>query len=204
MRSNILYLALIGLIVASCNNKPTADTPVTVIDTVNHTNSVDSSGMTTNSGQPVDTAKQMSSDSGFLAFAHEAGTFEIEAAKLAKKKSQNAQVKEFADMMITDHTAMGKDVESLATQKNITLPVGMGYNLKKEWDKLNGLSGKDFDKEYAAANVKGHAEVISKFEMVSKNTDNADSQEVQQLASTALPKLKTHKEHADMLKDSLK
>jgi putative membrane protein len=202
MKSNLLYLALIGLIVASCNNKTTADVPTTQIDTTNHTGSKDSTGMSTNSGQPVDTAKMMSADSTFLSFAYQAGKFEIQAAKLAKTKSQNAQVKEFADMMITDHTAMGKDVESMAAQKNVTLPGDIGADLQKEYDKLKGLSGSQFDKEYADANVKGHEEVISKFEKASKNSD--DSPEVQQLASAALPKLKTHKEHADMLKGGLK
>jgi putative membrane protein len=194
----LLYIALAGLSFAACKNKPTADVPTTQIDTTNHTGSTDSTGMSTNSGQPVDTAKMMSTDSAFLNNAYEVGTFEVKAGKLAEKKSQDAQVKDFAGMMITDHTAMGKDVESLAAQKNITLAAGMGDDLKKEYDKLNGLSGKAFDKEYAAVNVKGHKETIDEFEKAAK--DNNDSPAVQQLATSALPKLKAHKDHADTLK----
>jgi putative membrane protein len=202
MKSNLLYLALIGLSLTACNNKPTSDKPESVIDTMNHSGSVDSSRMTFNSSQSVNAGKTMKEDSTFLTNAHEVGTFEVEAAKLAQKKSQDAKVKDFAAMMIADHTTMGKDVESLSAQKNITLPVGMGDDLKKKWDKLNDLTGKAFDKEYADVNVKGHKETIDKFEKAYKNNDN--SPEVQQLAATALTKLKAHKDHADMLKDGMK
>jgi hypothetical protein len=59
MRSKFFFLALIALSFASCRNHDgTANMPETVIDTVNHTKSVDSSGTSTNTGQaPADTAK---------------------------------------------------------------------------------------------------------------------------------------------------
>jgi putative membrane protein len=149
----------------------------------------------------TDSAKMMQGDSTFLAKASETGVFEIEAGKLAQKNSQNADVKGFASMMITAHTAMGKDVSAQAQKENITLPVGMGDDNKKEWDKLNGLKGPQFDKEYASVNVKGHIDAIDLFDKTS--TDKNCSSAVQQLAAAGLPKLKTHKEHADILKDKV-
>jgi len=202
MKSNIFLLAVAALSFAACNNKPAANTPETVIDTVNHTGSVDSSGNATNSGVPMDTAKVMMTDSLFLTNAYQVGKFEVAAGKLAQTKSSDAKVKEFAAMMVADHTAMGKDIESQAAQEKIALPADMGKDLTKEYDKLKGLSGKAFDKEYASVNVKGHKETIEKFEKASG--DPNDSPEVQNLAKSALPKLKAHKEHADMLKEETK
>jgi putative membrane protein len=198
MRYCIFYMALVALFFTACTNKNNSDssTVTTTVDTTSHT--TDTSSMSNNAAPD----KSMQEDSAFLATAHQVGTFEIEAAKLAQKKSQNGDVKDFARMMATDHTAMGKDVEALAQKENIMLPLGMGDDNQKEWDKLNSLTGSSFDKEYADVNVKGHKDAISKFEKTSQ--DKLCSMDVQKLASDALPKLKTHKEHADMLKGNMK
>ena len=196
MKTQLLLLAAAGLTFAACNNKTTADSPVATIDTTSH---MADSARGVSSG---DVEKAKMEDSTFLAKASATGVFEIEAAKLAEKNSQSADVKGFATMMKAEHTAMGKEVEDLAKTKGIILPVGMGDDNKKEWDKLNDLKGAKFDKEYASVNVKGHKDAIDLFEKAEKNNDN--SAEARQLASKGLPTLKTHKEHADQLKDKLK
>lgn len=197
MKSPLILIAFAGLVLTACNNnKPTADVPVPTIDTVSHTNDPDAKQ------ENMDQSRIVKEDSTFLGTASQTGVFEIEIAKLARLNSQNADIKGFADMMTAEHTAMGKDVEALAKSKNVTLPVGMGDDNKKEWDKLHDLTGAKFDKEYASVNVKGHREAIDLFEKTSKNTDC--SPEVRQLASSGLPTLKKHKEHADALKDKLK
>ncbi|MCW3124498.1 MAG: putative outer membrane protein [Bacteroidetes bacterium] len=196
MKFNLTLIAIAGLSLTACNNKPTADIPVSTIDTVSHTQ--DSASNQTN----MDQSRVVKEDSSFLATASETGVFEIEAAKLAQKNSTDAGVKEFATMMTAEHTAMGKDVEALAKTKNVILPVGMGDDNKKEWDKLLDLRGAKFDKEYVSANVKGHKDAIALFEKTTKNTDN--STEVRDLATKGLPTLKKHKQHADALKDKMK
>ena len=198
MNSKLILLALgLGTALAACQNKPTADVPMTTIDTTSHTG--DPAVSSVPSG---DVGTAMREDSTFLADASQTGIFEIEAGKLAEKNSQNAEVKSFARMMIDQHTAMGKDVEALAKAKGITLPVGMGDDNKKEWDKLQDLKGAKFDKEYVSVNVDGHRKAIDLFEKTSKN--EADSKEVRDLATNGLPKLQTHQEHAKSLKDKLK
>ncbi len=47
---------------------------------------------------------------------------EVEAGNLARQKSNNAKVKDFAAMMVKDHTAANDTLKSLAASKNITLP----------------------------------------------------------------------------------
>lgn len=197
MKSRLFTLALGAcLILAACNNKPASDMPVSTMDTLSHTGDSAASVASGDAG----TAKM--EDSSFLADASQTGVFEIEAGKLAEKNSQNADVKAFAKMMIDQHTAMGKDVEAMAGAKGITLPAGMGDDNKKEWDKLNGLTGAKFDKEYVSVNIDGHRKAIDLFEKTSKN--EADSREVRDLAANGLPKLQTHQEHAKSLKDKVK
>ncbi|MBS1624580.1 MAG: DUF4142 domain-containing protein [Bacteroidetes bacterium] len=197
MKSRLILLALCSsLTFAACQNKPTADMPMTTIDTFSHT------GDSAASVPSGDVAKAQMEDSAFLADASQTGVFEIEAGKLAEQNSQNADVKAFAKMMIDQHTAMGKDVDAMAGSKGITLPVGMGDDNKKEWDKLNNLKGAKFDKEYVSVNIDGHRKAIDLFDKTSKN--EADSKEVRDLAAAGLPKLQMHQEHAKNLKDKVK
>jgi putative membrane protein len=142
-------------------------------------------------------AAQQKNDADFLVFATNVGMFEIEAAKLAGKNSMSKSVKNFAEMMINDRTELGKTVSALAAQKGDSLPSAISPDLQKEWNKLDSLKGKKFDEEYIDANVKGHTDAIARFESVANSSDY--SAEVKQLAATALPKLREHKEHAEML-----
>lgn len=145
-------------------------------------------------------AMQAKNDSAFLAFASNVGTFEIQAAKLADEKSKNKGVKDFAALMIKDHTELGNKVTALAAQKGITLPTALNTDLQNEYNKLDSLNGKKFEEEYIDANVKGHTEAISKFEGVANGNDY--SPDVKQFASAALPTLREHKEHAEALQQT--
>ena len=55
-------------------------------------------------------------------------------------------------------------------------------------DKLNGLSGADFDKAYMEAMVKDHRKDVSEFQRAT-NSSNAD---VKSFASETLPTLQEH------------
>lgn len=195
MKTSFTFLILASLGLAACHNNP-ADTSAT--------NSADTTVVTktdvTNTPAPdtmqVKTATASIPDSVFLEKAYNIGTFEIKMARLANQKSKNAKVKEFADMMIKDHTAMGKDVSALISKKHYTKPNALPADLESKYEDLSKLSGKEFDKKYADINADGHKEAIDLFTKVSTSTEDAD---VKKLATDALPKLQTHESHATML-----
>jgi len=87
---------------------------------------------------------------------------EIEAGKMAAKKAQNPRVKEFANMMLKDHT------EALAKLR--PLPGGETSGVKPDAkhqeaaERLAKLSGAEFDREYMDAMVNGHREALMFFE----------------------------------------
>lgn len=147
-------------------------------------------------------AMKAKNDADFLVFASDVGNFDMQAAQLAEKKSNNKEVKDFAAMMIEDHAQLGKSITTLAAQKNVTLPNTLSEGLKNEWNKLDSLAGKKFDKEYIDANVKSGALAIAQFQEVANS--NNYSADVQQLASICLPQLRMHEEHADTLQAAKK
>lgn len=91
---------------------------------------------------------------------------EIEMAKIAKKKTKNAEVKTFADHMITEHTSNNKNSMQLVRKLNLK-PVKneKSEEMKKESEKaltkIKDLEGKEFDKAYIDSQVKMHSKVLS-------------------------------------------
>ena len=49
-----------------------------------------------------------------------ANQVDIDAAKVAKSTSSNAEVKKFADLMVTDHTGVNKSAVALVTKLKVT------------------------------------------------------------------------------------
>jgi putative membrane protein len=182
----------------ACSNNNSSSTDNTSSNTQAQMDSTRTNGNTSttmNSGKEQ-MSNVMKSDSDFLATAYGIGKFEIQIADMAKKKTTNKDVVSFANMMIKDHTAMNGQVQQMAQQKNVQLPMALPSDLQKKSDKLDKLTGKDFMKEYADVNVDGHKDAISRFEKVA----NSDcSTEVKNLAANALPNLRKHREHAEML-----
>ena len=125
---------------------------------------------------------------GFMKDAAQGGLAEIELGKLAGTKAQNAEVKKFGQMMVTDHTAIGSDLKALAAKKNFTLPTDVGSH-KSTIDKLNGLTGADFDKEYVSDMVSGHESVLADFQ---KQAANATDPDVKAFAAKQVPIIKKH------------
>jgi putative membrane protein len=109
-------------------------------------------------------------DKKFLAMAAQSDRNEIALSKLAQEKATNPDVKAFAGKMVTEHTKMSEDMKPFADSWGLTAPSGPDADHQKELDKLNGLSGKDFDKEYMDEMVSDHAKALSAFTSEAKDT----------------------------------
>jgi putative membrane protein len=114
-------------------------------------------------GAPGQTGQEML-DKQFVRTAAEGGLADVKLGTLAVEKGSPA-VKELAQKMVDDHTMMNKDMDSVADALGIMLPKKMNKDGQKEYDKLNGLSGKDFDTEYVTYMLKAHFEDLHAFHM---------------------------------------
>ncbi len=104
-------------------------------------------------------------DPTIVAIFDAANTWDIDLGNLALKKSSNADVRTFADMMVRDHSAARKLGRDLARKLHVTpTPPGKDFALYKDHvatlAKLNGLSGAAFDKAYIAHEAWYHQAVI--------------------------------------------
>jgi len=104
-------------------------------------------------------------DATIVAIFDAANTWDINLGQLALKKSQNKDVRTFADMMVRDHSAARQLGRDLATKLKVTpTPPGKDFALYKDYvattAKLNGLQGAAFDKAYIAHEAWYHQAVI--------------------------------------------
>jgi len=168
--------------------------------TVSNANSNQAVGMNSNSNMMNSGANMSNSRSGatapdgFMTEAATGGMAEIELSRLAATKSQNAEVKKFAQKMIEDHTNANVELKQMAGKKNVTLPTALDAAHQAVKDKLSGLSGAAFDKEYVNAMVTDHEKTVGLFKTQADGGTDADAKA---FAAKTLPKLQGH---LDMIK----
>jgi putative membrane protein len=127
---------------------------------------------------------------------------EVEAGKMALQKSQNAEVKAFAQQMVDDHSKGLDEVKSVAQAKGVTLPSEPDAKHKAMAKKLDAMSGEKFDMAYLEmAGVKSHKEAHA---LVVKTQANAKDADVKGLAAKLQPTIDQHMGHVDKLAANMK
>lgn len=115
---------------------------------------------------------------------------EIETGRMAQTKSQNEQVKNFAQQMIDDHTKALEEVRQLAQTKGVTLPSTLDRAHKAKADKLAALSGDAFDRAYMAqAGVADHKKTHG---MLTKAQGRAKDPDIKALVTRMTPTVDQH------------
>ena len=135
-----------------------------------------------------------------------ANTIDINAGKLAKSRTKNKEVSKFAQLMITDHTAVNKQAGALAKKLGVkpadsptsqSLKAGAADNVKN----LKGLKGAAFDKAYVDHEVAYHQQVLDAIDKVL--IPSAQNAELKDLIVKVRPAIAAHLDHAKMIQSDL-
>jgi putative membrane protein len=113
---------------------------------------------------------QSDDDKKFLATAAQSDRNEIALSEVAAQKATMPAVKAFAEKMVKEHKAMTESMKPFAEKWGLNPPVDVDSDHKQELDKLNGLSGHDFDKEYMDQMVSDHTKALDAFTDEAKGT----------------------------------
>ncbi|MES2329761.1 MAG: DUF4142 domain-containing protein [Bacteroidota bacterium] len=113
-------------------------------------------------------------DAKFAVAAADGGMMEVQLGKLALTNSSAPIVKNFAQMMIDDHSMAGEELKTLAKTKNITLPDALSNKNQDAYNDLAKKKGKEFDKAYTSFMVKDHKEDIDEFKKQGQNGNDKD------------------------------
>ena len=112
-------------------------------------------------------------DKTFLTTAAQSDMNEIKLSEAAVQKSNDPKVKAYAQKMITDHNMLEAKMKPFADAWGLTPPSGPDADHQTELDKLNGLSGTDFDKEYMTAMDTDHHKALDLFKQEKASTTDA-------------------------------
>ncbi len=134
-------------------------------------------------------------DKEFVSDAGMDGLFEVQAGNVVLQKGSNADVKAFAQRMVTDHGRANAELAQLATAKGVALPTELAGEQQAAFDHLSSLSGAALDKAYMQHMVEGHQKDVGEFEKTSTSATDGD------LKAWAAKTLPTLQEHMAMAKD---
>jgi putative membrane protein len=135
-----------------------------------------------------------------------ANKIDVDAGKLAKSRTKNKEVSKFAQLMITDHTAVNKQAGALAKKLKVkpadsdtskSLKAGAAENMKN----LKALKGAAFDKAYVDHEVAYHQQVLDAIDQVL--IPNAKNAELKDLIVKVRPAIAAHLDHAKMIQADL-
>jgi putative membrane protein len=156
---------------------------------------------------PTAVFAQSINDAQIASIVVTANQVDVDAGKLAAATTKSAEVKKFAQLMVTDHSGVNKQAVDLVTKLKVTPQDNeTSQSLKAGGEKnvatLKTLKGAAFDKAYVDHEVAYHQAVL---DAVDKTlVPNAKNDELKALLVKVRPAFVAHLEHAKHLQASLK
>jgi putative membrane protein len=188
MKTIIIPLAL--LFALACNSNQKKEDSVEIAEEKNE--------------QKTDTmrrAGQMEEDNEFVVKAASGGLMEVQLGQMAAEQAMSSAVKQFAQLMVNDHSKVNEELKALASRKNIAIPTTPGEDHTDHINKMRDKKGIEFDKDYMKLIIDDHKEYVDEFEEASRE---AKDPEIRAFAAKHLPTLRTHLERARGVNNLLK
>jgi putative membrane protein len=145
-------------------------------------------------------------DAQIAAIVVTANQVDVDAGVFMASKTSNAEVKSFAELMVTDHNAVNRAAVELVTKLRVTpednptaqsLKTGGEDNLAA----LKALGGATLDKAYVDHEVVYHQQVIEALDKIL--IPGAANEELKGLLVKVRPAFVAHLEHAKALQTAL-
>jgi putative membrane protein len=135
----------------------------------------------------------------FVAKAGASDMFEIEAAKIAAKRSTNPSIKTFAANMQKAHMKTTEELKAAiaASGASLTPPTMLPQDLQDKLDDLSKADAKDFDKKYADSQVDAHQAALN---LLQRYAQDGDTPALKSFAAATAPKVQEHLNMAEGLK----
>lgn len=196
-RLPLIALALgIGLSAAACSQTKTTTTDTAVpADTA----ATDTAAMDT-AAPPMATATASAEATQFLTDAMKGDNSEVRVGKLAAEKGASQGVKDYGQMLATDHGGHKAKLVAVAASMGVPATEATKPEADTLYKKLEGLSGAAFDKAYLAGMVGDHEKDIASYEKEARSSDPAA---LTDLAKQTVPTLQKHLAAAEKLQKGM-
>jgi putative membrane protein len=193
MKHSLIFFLALALISLGCSGNEKA---ATRDNNPAHPASADNSA----SSSAAPNTANSNSDQTFLQDAIKGNQAEITLGKMVTAKTKDPSVKQFAQMMVKDHTVALSQLQQLAQEKNVTVPEGFPDDAQQLQSKLQSDTGKQFDKDYMDGMVQDHQKDVQDFKVASQNAKDPD---VKKIATKLTPTLERHLQKAQEIDQKL-
>ncbi|MFM2285319.1 MAG: hypothetical protein RLZZ543_816, partial [Bacteroidota bacterium] len=139
-------------------------------------------------------------DAAFLCRAAEIHLEEIRLADLVKTKSNTAEVKQLALMLMREHSSTLSSLIKLAAGHNIELPSKASDDASNTFNQLSSMSSADFDIAYCDEMISIHNEAITLFSRAKDETSDA---EIKAWSTGTLFRLEKHLKAAQLTRQKI-
>ncbi len=146
-------IALQAQVVAPGTNprSPTTPTPTTT--------------PTTNPTTPSQSAQaDVRADLPFIREAASASLMEVSLGRIAQSRGSHSAVKDFGQRMVSDHSSLQQQLTTLASTNGVAFSPALGEQQQQEINRLQRLSGPEFDRAYVGLMVQSHRNAVTTFQ----------------------------------------
>lgn len=136
--------------------------------------------------------------SKFMTEAADARMMDIEEGKLALEKGTNDLVKNYAQQLVNDNTALLKELRALAGQKNMALPTTLSNAKADGLNDLRKKEGAEFNTKFIDMIQRDHKRDLDQFEDAADFNDR----DIQQFAQRNVSLFEKHLSQVDQVEES--
>lgn len=151
---------------------------------------------------PSNSTQLSATDTEFIRQAHQGNMAEVALSRLALEQRRNASadVRQYAQMMIQEHTQADAQLLQLAKREGVTIPQNQALDAEHQQisERLAQLSGNRFDRAYMRAMVADHLKTVGLFQQQAQQGQDPD---VRAFATQLLPSLRQHLQMARAMAD---
>jgi putative membrane protein len=133
---------------------------------------------------------------GFMAQAASGDQFEIQSSQLALQTSSNPAVRNFANLLIADHTRMSQALAAAATAAGLTPPAPLLLPAQQATLDQLRTTGPNFDAAFRGVQISGHQQAL---QLMQNYAASGDVPALRNAASQAIPIIQMHLNQAQML-----
>lgn len=140
-------------------------------------------------------------DKQFILEAADDALFQVNAGQVAASRTTQDSIQEYGEEMTTDHTQVGKELQTLAAARELQLPTTLSDERQQQLDSLSIQNSMSLDTLYLNQMVAIQERVVRMMEI--EGTSGKDT-ELKQWATDRLPIVRQFEERAKALRDSLR
>lgn len=136
-------------------------------------------------------------DLTYVAKAGASDLYEIESSRLAAQRAQRAEVREFAQMMLTDHNRTTQLVTEAARSDGLSpLPPRLEPRQRTMLRELERTGNRDFDRVYVSQQLAAHQEALTLHRTRARSGPRTA---LARVAASAVPIVQGHLTHVRQL-----